>query len=101
MISCSIDATEGRDVATVDIPGVFLQTAMDDLVYVTLRGDVATQLEKTNPAKYRRFLKKNRHDKPYSITELRKALYGTHTASKLFYEDLTAFLVNLASAGRR
>ena len=58
MISCLIDANERRDVATVDIPGAFLQTAMDDLVYVTLRGDVATQLVKTNPAKYRPFLKK-------------------------------------------
>ena len=32
MLSRIIDACENRDVATVDIPGAFLQTAMDDLI---------------------------------------------------------------------
>ena len=70
MISYLIDATERRDVETVDIPGAFLQTAMDHLVYETLRGDVALQLVKTNPTKYRPLLQKNRHGQPYIINEL-------------------------------
>eukprot|EP00957_Ditylum_brightwellii_P184341 14041164-Ditylum_brightwellii.AAC.1 len=30
MLSCLIDAMEGRDVATVDIPGAFMQADMDE-----------------------------------------------------------------------
>lgn len=36
MLSCVIDAKEGRDVATVDIPGAFMQADMDDLVHMRL-----------------------------------------------------------------
>ena len=36
MISCTIDAKEGRDVATVDIPGAFMQADMDETVHVQL-----------------------------------------------------------------
>ena len=32
MLSCAIDAMEGQDVATVDIPGAFMQADMDKLV---------------------------------------------------------------------
>ena len=35
-LSCLIDAKEGRDVATVDIPGAFMQADMDELVFVNL-----------------------------------------------------------------
>ena len=38
-LSCTIDATEGRDVATVDIPGVLIQTDTE--------GEVDTKLEGT------------------------------------------------------
>jgi hypothetical protein len=34
MISCVIDAKEGTDVATVDIPGAFLQVDMDEVVHM-------------------------------------------------------------------
>jgi hypothetical protein len=30
LLTCAIDAKEGRDVATVDIPGAFMQAYMDD-----------------------------------------------------------------------
>ena len=93
LLSCLIDAFEGRDVATVDLPGAFLQTEIDDLVYIRLRGDVALQLVNTNPKKYKQFLKYNSRDKPYISAILAKALYGTLKASKLFYEDIIGFLV--------
>ena len=41
MLTCMIDAFEGRDVATVDIPGAFLQTKMPNderVVRVMLEG---------------------------------------------------------------
>ena len=92
MLSCIIDAYENRDVATVDVPGAFLQTAMDDLVYMTIRGDAARQLVKANPDKYGSFLKTGKRGEPYIITKLKKAVYGTLKASKLFWMVLTRFL---------
>ena len=38
MLSCMIDAMEGREVATADIPGAFLQTKYD-------KGDIHIKLE--------------------------------------------------------
>ena len=38
MISCVIDAMERREVATVEIPGAFLQADMDGLAYVKFEG---------------------------------------------------------------
>ena len=40
-LSCAIDAREGRDVATLDIPGMFLQTkAKPGSLYLVLRGEM-------------------------------------------------------------
>ena len=44
MLSCVIDAKEGRDVATVDIPGVFMQADMEDTVHMKLEGKMAELL---------------------------------------------------------
>ena len=38
MLSCVIDALERRNVATVDIPGAFLQAEMDELVHIDSGG---------------------------------------------------------------
>jgi hypothetical protein len=32
LLTCGIDAKEGRDGATVDIPGAFMQAYMDDKI---------------------------------------------------------------------
>lgn len=49
MLSCTIDAKEGRDVATTDIPGAFMQTNMDDTVHMILQGKMAELLVKIDP----------------------------------------------------
>jgi hypothetical protein len=38
MLSCVIDAKEGRDVATADIPGAFMQAEMDEVVHMRMGG---------------------------------------------------------------
>jgi hypothetical protein len=42
MLSCMIDAHEGRNVATADIPGAFMQTYMEGTVHMMLEGKMAT-----------------------------------------------------------
>ena len=46
MLLCMIDAMEGREVATSDIPGAFLQTYYDKVdIHIKPEGDMVTILE--------------------------------------------------------
>jgi hypothetical protein len=44
MLSCTIDAHEGHDGATADIPGAFLQTDMEGNVHMMLEGKLRNSL---------------------------------------------------------
>jgi hypothetical protein len=46
LLSATIDAMEGRDVATVDIPGAFMQADIDEVVHVKFEGEIAEMLVK-------------------------------------------------------
>jgi hypothetical protein len=50
-LTCLIDTCEGRDVATVDIPGAFMQADMDDLVHLRLTGHMVDLLLGIDPDK--------------------------------------------------
>ena len=56
MITATIGALEGRDVAVVDIPGVYLSTEMDDKVHIVFRGTLAELMVDTYPALYQPFV---------------------------------------------
>ena len=46
MLSCMIDAMEGRWLATADIPGAFLQTDYDKVyIHIKLEGAMVNLLE--------------------------------------------------------
>ena len=50
MLSCKIDAMEGREVATTDIPVAFLQTDYDKGdIHIKLEGEMVTLHEKIDP----------------------------------------------------
>ncbi|VEU33958.1 unnamed protein product [Pseudo-nitzschia multistriata] len=89
VLSCIIDAIEGRDVATVDIPGAFLQTPMPEGedVYIRLDGTMAELLCRVDPKMYRKYLV-NRNGKKTLFTRAEKAIYGTLRAALLFWEKL-------------
>ena len=88
MLSSVIDAMEGRDVATVDIPNAFMQADMDDVVHMKLEGKMAELLVRIDPKLYRRYVQIER-GKQVLYVELRKALYGTLKAALLFWKRLT------------
>ena len=50
MLTSTIDALEGRDVAVVDIPGAYLSADMDDEVHIVFRGALAEMMVAANPA---------------------------------------------------
>jgi len=85
MATCLIDAIEGRDVATADIPGAFLQATMDDDVYIKFDGKMVDVLIGLDSAKYspcvcaykgRRFI----------YAKAIKAINGTLRVTLLFYQ---------------
>jgi hypothetical protein len=56
MLSCVIDAKEERDMATVDIPGAFMQADMDKLVHMRLECTMSELLVRLDPKLYRKYL---------------------------------------------
>jgi hypothetical protein len=76
LLSCVIDAKEKRDVATVDIPGAFMQADMDKLVHMRLEGTMAKLLVQLDPKMYQKYVQ-TINGKSVLYVELKKALYGT------------------------
>ena len=94
MLTCMIDAFEKRDVATVDIPGAFLQTKMpkdEDDVHVILDGRMAELLAKIAPDTYQEYVHQNR-GQSYIYCKVNVAIYGTLKAALLFWKKLSASL---------
>ena len=57
MILRTIDAVEGREVATADIPEAFLQTNYDKGdIHIKLEGAVVTLIEEIDPEYYKDFI---------------------------------------------
>ena len=92
LLSCVIDAKEGRDVATVDIPGAFMQGDQDETVHMRLEGTLAELLTKCDPKLYRQYVV-TENNKPVLYVELVKTLYGTLRAALIFWRKLTSKLV--------
>jgi hypothetical protein len=87
ILPCVVDASEGRDVATCDIPGAFMQSNMKGKVVMKLEGAMAEVIVKMDPKQYTKYVKKeNGKDVIYII--LAKALYGTLQAALLFWQNL-------------
>ncbi len=88
MLSATVDAMEGRDVAAVDIPGAFMQADMDEVVHVKFEGEIAEMLVKLDPKLYRKYVK-DENGKSVLYVELLKALYGTLKTALLFWKLLS------------
>ena len=88
-LNFTIEAKEGRDVATCDIMGAFLQTDIPegpDKVHIKLDGAMVELLAKINPQFYPKYIILSIKGKPVLYGESRKAIYGTLNASLLFYK---------------
>ena len=86
----AIIAKEGRDCATVDLPGFFLQTESDNdqLMLLKLTGAVAQLLVEEDPNKRRKHMQKE-NGKFVVYVVCKKAIYGTMNAALLAYKKLS------------
>lgn len=90
-ITVIIDALEKRDIATLDIPGAFLQADTDEDTYVKIQGEMCNILVGIDPDTYSKFVCVEQGRNTIYL-KLKKALYGTLRAAILFYKDLVSKL---------
>lgn len=91
-LSCVIDAKERRDVATIDVPGAFMQADIDELVHARLAGPLATLMARVDPKKRERFTHHDSKGRPVLHAKLNKALCGMLQAALPFWKNLTSVL---------
>jgi len=82
-----INAREKRHVVTVDVEGAYLNALMDRTVIMEVSGQQEAALTYLYPEHYESY---ERYGKIY--VKLKKALYGTIEAAKLWYENLSTYL---------
>ena len=89
-ISATMDASEGRDVAFVDVPGAFMHAKMPagKVVHIKLKGEMAMLLVKIDPSLYKTYVVEEK-GQPVIYAQLTKALYGQLEAALLFWKLLT------------
>ena len=92
MLSCTIDAKEGRYVIVTDIPGAFVHADMEDQVHMLLEGTIAELIIKLDPSMYRKYIWHSQKGKLMLYVQLKKALYGTLQAVLLFWKLLSTTL---------
>ena len=89
MLSCIIDAMEGWEVATADIPGDFLQTNYDKGdIHIKLEGAMVALLEDIDPEYYKYSIYTDKRVMKCMRAEAKKDIYGTLEASLLFWGKL-------------
>ena len=93
MLSCMVDVMKDREVATVDIPGAFLQTDYDKVdIHIKLEGAMVTLIEDIDPEYYKDFIFTYKRGRKCMYAEAKKAIYGTLEASLLFWAKLSKSL---------
>ena len=93
LITLLIDAWEGRDVATTDVVGAYLNTYMEDFVIVKLVGEKVGIISKLNPVYKEYAISEN--GKKVLYFQLIKALHGCIKSALLWYECFTKCLFDM------
>lgn len=86
----AIAAKEGRHVATMDIPGAYLNAEMTNEVFLQLDTDTSQILKALDPS-YEKFAQVDGS----VIVQLDKALYGCVESAKLWYDLFSRILIEL------
>jgi len=91
LLTCIIDAEEGRDVAVIDIPNAFIQTRIEDekdMAILKIRGVLVDMLLQIAPDIYSPFVTTDKKGVKQLIVQSQNAIYGTMVASLQFYFKL-------------
>jgi hypothetical protein len=98
LLSCIIDAEEGKDVAVIDIPAAFIQTRIEDekdMTFIKLHGVLVDILTDIAPDVYKPYVTKDKKGVKQVIVQCQNALYGTIVASLLYYRKFVKSLTDI------
>jgi hypothetical protein len=98
MITAAIDAHERRGVATIDIPGAFLNAYNDEKTIMLLKGRLAKLMVQADPQLYCKYVIYDKKNQALLYVELTKALYGLLKSAPLFYKKFVINLQNYESS---
>jgi hypothetical protein len=99
LLSCIIDAKEGRDVAVIDIPNAFIQMRVEDegdMAIIKIRGslvDILVQIFASGV--YKSYVTTDKKGTKQLLVQCQNALYGTMVASLLYYRKFTKSLTSV------
>jgi hypothetical protein len=99
LLTCIVDAEEGRDVAVIDIPNAFIQTRIEDakdMVFIKIRGVLVDMLVDIAPDVYEPYVTTDKKGTKQLLVQCQNAIYGTMVASLLYYRK---FCNSLTSKG--
>ena len=93
VLSCMIDAMEGREVATSDIPGTFLHTDYGEgYIHIKLEGFMFTLLQYIDPEYYKSFIYTDKRGRNCMYEKFKEAIYGKIEMSLLFWGGISKSL---------
>jgi hypothetical protein len=98
LLSCIIDAEEGRDVAVIDIPNAFVQTRVQDekdMAIIRIRGILVDILVELDPEAYAKYVTTDKKGVKQLLVQCQNALYGTMVASLLYYRKFVKSLTDI------
>ena len=94
MLTLLVDAMEGRDVATADVAGAYLNAEMDDYVLMRLEGEDVALMCDVNPA-YREYVHRGKNGRTVLFLRLARALYGCVKSALLWYQLFSSTLQHM------
>ena len=98
LLSCIIDAKEGRDVAVIDIPNAFVQTRVEDekdMAFIKICGVLVDILVEIAPDVYKSYVSMDKKGIKQLLVQCQNALYGMMVASLLYYHKFTKSLTDI------
>jgi hypothetical protein len=98
LLSCIINAEEGRDVAAINIPTALIQTRVEDegdMVIIKIRGVLVDILVQIAPDVYKSYVTTDKKGMKQLLVQCQNALYGTMVARLLYYRKFTKSLTSV------
>ena len=91
LLTCIVDAEEGRDVAVINIPNAFIQTQVEDekdMAFIRIHGVLVDILLDIAPDVYEPYVMMDRKGNKQLIVQCLNAMYGMMVASLLYYQQV-------------
>jgi hypothetical protein len=98
LLSCIINAEEGRDVAVINIPNAFIQMQVEDegdMAIIKIRGVLVDILVQIARNVYKSYVTTDKKRMKQLLVQCQNALYGTMVASLLYYHKFTKSLMSV------